>query len=343
MLAAECSSYVAPPSKADSTFGSGVGTSLLPPVDTSTSSADKPTIAILSFGEMGMGIAALLSKFRYRIITNLDGRSEKTKARAEAIGVHHLPLEQLLEQASIFLSIVPPAEALPLAQKMAATFQTLQRSEGKSLTYLDLNAISPDLARHIDHVITNTGIRFIDGAIIGFPPKEINEMSWFRPAITISGPQFSSIVGPFTEELISVLNVRHVGIEIGAASGLKMCFGAIYKGHAAIVTQAYTTAENLGVLPALRQHMREYFPTITPIIESSLVGSQRKAYRWIKEMEEVEETFVKEGGWSRDLFHGAANVFRIVAHKTTLEKHSKSDIGEITHEICLGLKRTKSL
>ncbi|RDW77510.1 hypothetical protein BP6252_05563 [Coleophoma cylindrospora] len=330
------------PKQADATFGSGVGTSLLPPVDKSLSSADKPTIAILSFGEMGMGIAALLTKFLYRIVTNLDGRSAKTKARALAIGVEDLPLEKVLSEASIFISIVPPAEALPLAQKTAAAFQWLPCSEKQDLTYLDLNAISPGLARQVGQAIIGAGMTFIDGAIIGFPPKELEDKTWFRPAITTSGPQLDDQKSPFTTQLVSLLNVRHVGDEIGAASGLKMCFGAIYKGQAAVATQAYTTAQSLGVLPALRSHLAEYFPTSTPIIESSMVGSQRKAYRWIKEMEEVEDTFA-EAGWSRDLFRGVSNVFRVVAHKTNLEQQSIEDVEGITGEICLGLRRTKSI
>lgn len=330
------------PGKVDTTFGSGVGTSLLPPIDANVSRAQMPVIAILSLGEMGMGIAALLFKFNYRVVTNLDGRSSKTKARAEAIGVEDLPLAQVLEVTTIFLSIVPPVEALPLAQRTAAAFQSLRPKKTK-LTYLDLNAISPDLTRHVADVITAVGIRFIDGAIIGFPPRELDDKTWFRPAITTSGPQLADVGGQFAEQLISLLNIRHVGGEIGAASGLKMCFGAIYKGHAAVATQAYTTAKNLGVLAELRRHMAEYFPTTTPIIESSLIGSQRKAYRWIKEMEEIEDTFAKEGGWSRELFLGVANVFRVVAQKTNLREESKADVEDIAGEICQGLRRVKSI
>jgi hypothetical protein len=92
-----------------------------------------------------------------------------------------------------------------------------------------------------------------------------------------------------------------------------MCFGAIYKSEAAIGLQAYITAQAIGVLPALRSHMAEYFPSTTLILESSLISSQRKAYRWIKEMEEIEETFEKEGGWSRGIFQNVSNVFRVLS------------------------------
>ncbi|KAH8674254.1 6-phosphogluconate dehydrogenase, partial [Xylariales sp. PMI_506] len=270
------------------------------------------TVAILSMGEMGMGIATLLSKFQYPIVTNLDGRSEKTQARADAIGVRNLSLAEILKTASIILSIVPPGEAQQLAQRFADLCHS-NLPVGKKIAYIDLNALSPTLARQIGSIVSSSGLHFIDGAVIGFPPRELNEAVWFRPSIPLSGPPLGDVLpSPWLEQLSSILKFRHVGDTIGAASGLKMCFGAIYKGHAAVTTQAYTTATSLGVLHALQDHLAEYFPTTQIINESAILGSQRKSYRWIKEMEEIAETFAQDGGWNRDLFAGVAEVFRVV-------------------------------
>jgi hypothetical protein len=109
--------------QADGTFGSGVGVGLLP-LHNQTPGFGKPTIAIMSFGEMGMGIATLLFKYSYPVITNLDGRSANTKARAHAIGVGDLPIEKMLDEATIVLSIVPPAEAYSLAKLTATVAHT---------------------------------------------------------------------------------------------------------------------------------------------------------------------------------------------------------------------------
>jgi 3-hydroxyisobutyrate dehydrogenase-like beta-hydroxyacid dehydrogenase len=324
-----------------STFSGGVGVGALPPLDIDFKGAEKPTIAIMSVGEMGIGIAALLSKFRFPLVTNLDGRSEKTKARSEKVGMRSLPIVELIQETRVFLSIVPPAEALQLAQQIAEASKAAANTK-RNIVYLDLNAISPDLSRQIGQVIRAADMTYIDGAIIGFPPREIDSETWFRPAITVSGPQLDGIAGVWTEQFVSLLNLRHVSEEIGGASGLKMCFGSMYKGQAAIAIQAYTTAQNLGVLPALRQHMAEYFPTSTPIIEGSILGSQKKAYRWIKEMEEIEDTFAKEGGWNRNLFNGITDVFRVVAHQTNLEKANRNNIEDVVGEVNIGLRRTKS-
>jgi 3-hydroxyisobutyrate dehydrogenase-like beta-hydroxyacid dehydrogenase len=312
----------------DKTF-IGVGTSLLPPLDDENPGAQRPTIAIMSFGEMGAGIASLLTRYSYRVVTNLDGRSGRTWERAKSLNVKMIPFTKLLETASILLSIVPPSEALPLAKKVAAAYASLSMSRATPLQYVDMNAISPDLCKEIESTLTLSGLAFIDGAIIGFPPKMIDGQLWFRPSITIAGPD---LVEPWTTQLKSLLNFRHVSSAVGDASGLKMCFGAIYKGHAAVFIQAYTTAYRMGVLEPLREHLAEYFPSVAIIHESSMVGSQRKAYRWIKEMEEIETTFQSHGGWGPELFAGVGDVFRIVS-QTGLEKNNRETVEEIADTI----------
>ncbi|KAF8856913.1 6-phosphogluconate dehydrogenase C-terminal domain-like protein [Acephala macrosclerotiorum] len=274
-----------------------------------------PGSAILSMGEMGLGIASLLVKYSYPVITNLDGRSAATKARAKAVGVKDAPFDQMLSQASVVLSVLPPGEALALAEKAAASllFSPLSRYGKGKLVYIDLNAISPSLSRKISARIIDAGMTFIDGCVLAYPPKEMPDGSWFRPSIPLSGPSLSTAIpDPWSSELTSLLNFRHVSPDIGAASGLKMCFAAVIKGQTAIAIQAYTTASNLGVLASVREHMAEYFPHVVNGMEGAMVGSQKKAYRWIKEMEEIEECFVTEGGWDKGIFEGAADVFRVV-------------------------------
>ncbi|KAK6219051.1 hypothetical protein LQW54_002553 [Pestalotiopsis sp. IQ-011] len=322
----------------DQTF-LGVETSPLPPLenDESSSTQRKPTVAIMSFGEMGAGIASLLTLYSYPVVTNLDGRSDKTRERARSLNVKVLPFAEMLAAASVFLSIVPPAEALPLARKVADAYASLNGRSRTPLQYVDMNAISPDLCKEIDGTITPSRITFIDGAIIGFPPKMLEDRTWFRPSIAIAGPE---LVEPWTRQLQSLLNFRHVGSAVGDASGLKMCFGAIYKGHAAIFIQAYTTAHQMGVLEPLRKHLAEYFPSVAAIHESSMNGSQRKAYRWIREMEEIQQTFQSHGGWGPELFAGVADVFRTVS-RTDLERHSRDSVEETTATICQPLEKRK--
>jgi hypothetical protein len=94
------------------------------------------------------------------------------------------------------------------------------------------------------------------------------------------------------------------------ASGLKMCFRAIHKGHAAMAFQANTTASSLRILPALKDDIKEGFPEVAQRVESSMLWSQQKAYRWIKEMEGIGETFAEEWNWEKESLSGIADIFK---------------------------------
>ena len=303
----------------------------------------RPTIAVISIGEMGFGIAKLLIHHSYPVVTNLDGRSEVTKRRALEAGIKVLSLPKLVLQSDIVLSIVPPKDALAMGQIITTTAKNvIPASSNKKIAYLDLNAISPRLASDISEVVNSPNLVFVDGAILNFPPKPLEDGTWFKPVLVTSGPLSSAIRSKWVEELIPTLNIRHLNEKIGAASGLKMCFASIFKGHVAIALQAYATAQNLGVLPELRRELGEQFPVITEIFDAMMLGSQRKAYRWIKEMEEIGETFNDEGGWNRDIFGGVADVFRVVAEreKEGLEKHV--EVNGFVDEVCERLQRHKS-
>ncbi|KAF7540511.1 hypothetical protein G7054_g1350 [Neopestalotiopsis clavispora] len=152
----------------------------------------------------------------------------------------------------------------------------------------------------------------------------IDGQLWFRPSIIIAGPDLGpDLAEPWTHQLKSLLNFQHVGSTVGDASGLKMWFGAVTKGHAAVFIQAYTIAHRMGVLKPPREHLAKYFPSVKTIHESSMVGSQRKAYRWIEETEEIELTFQNHDGWAPDLFAGVGDVSgpcrRQILRRTTEE------------------------
>ena len=70
------------------------------------------TIAILSIGQMGLGISSLLLAHNFHVITNVSARSAATKERARSAGIEQLASdEDLVMQADYVLSIVPPVDA----------------------------------------------------------------------------------------------------------------------------------------------------------------------------------------------------------------------------------------
>jgi hypothetical protein len=146
-----------------------------------------------------------------------------------------------------------------------------------------------------------------------------------------------------------VLNTKHISADLGAASGLKMCFASLGKGFAAIAVQVVTTASRLGVLEELRSALAEKSPWGLERIDRSVVGMVPKAYRWVREMEEISATHaaVEEGDdmfAPEYIFKGAAEVFRLVAEDTVLgkEKVGKRERGtnadEVAEAIIEGLR-----
>ena len=78
-----------------------------------------PTVAVVAQGAMGAGVGGRLAERGLHVITSLAGRSEASAMRAKAAGMVAAS-DQEVAQADYFLSIVPPSEALALAEKMAA-------------------------------------------------------------------------------------------------------------------------------------------------------------------------------------------------------------------------------
>jgi 3-hydroxyisobutyrate dehydrogenase-like beta-hydroxyacid dehydrogenase len=76
------------------------------------------TIAVLAPGAMGSAVARRLSDHGARVLTSLAGRSPATAERAAAAGMIAAS-DAEIAAADIILSIVPPGEAVALAERLA--------------------------------------------------------------------------------------------------------------------------------------------------------------------------------------------------------------------------------
>jgi hypothetical protein len=283
------------------------------------------TISIISIGQMGLGIAHFLSTYDYRILTNITGRSPATHARAESANITCLPTDaDLVRQSDYIFSIVPPRDAIATATRIIDAWKAMQAEGGREkegdLYYFDLNAIAPSTARRIDGLFAEgaPGVRFVDGGIIGGPPKPGSDTvsardaspwsAWYRPGTPLSGPHLHSGVPESWNRIVDVLNARMISDTIGTASGLKCSFAALSKGFTALALQSYTTAANLGCLEDLGSYLDQYNPSAKEKAEKSITGCPPKAYRWVEEMNQIGLCFAEDGGWSSE-----ANVFGKVA------------------------------
>ena len=236
------------------------------------------TIAVIAPGMMGAAIGARLTANGARVITLLEGRSADTVMRAEAAGMAGADMTDIAS-ADMILSVLPPGDAMALAQKLSPI---LTESSNKP-HYADLNAVNPDTAVEIGKVIDATGCRYIDGGIIGGPPKD----GYAGPVIYVSGPDASA--ARLLNEL--GLNCRELDAIIGTASALKMCYGGITKGVTAIATTMALAASRAGISEALRDELMTSQGTLFKSLQRSVPDMFGKAYRWVAEMEEI-STFV---------------------------------------------------
>ncbi|OAQ95972.1 hypothetical protein LLEC1_02849 [Akanthomyces lecanii] len=289
------------------------------------------TIGILSVGDMGLGIAKLLHAHGFAVATNCERRSQDTIKRAQAALVTLYPTnEELVSSCDVILSVAPPRDASEIAKRVvgAVTSAQAKRASTAPLYFADMNAVAPSTVREIASLFVPVDalVHFVDGSIIGGPPSvKANGTDWSAPAVYTSGPHRFEDAAGWGPKLAKVLRMRHIGESVGAASGLKMCFASMSKGYTAIAIQAFTSAQSMGVLAELQGIMVEMLPQRAAETERGLVSMAPKAYRWVREMEEISKTHVEEGGFDPELFLGAASVYRAVADETVL---GQEKIGE---------------
>lgn len=261
----------------------------------------KPTIAIMAAGEMGAGIAAALHHDGYTINTILHGRSPETLTRAANANMkNRANMSELLADCQIFMSIVPPALAKTLAKQVAEQ----AKINGRSFTYVDCNAISPDHTKEIAALFENTAVKFVDAGIIGGPP---NLTTSYKPVLYTSGTTCLAL----NDTIGTAYNIQNLGNGIGRASGMKMVYASITKGTNALLTAAFMTAQNLNLLDELTDELKA---SQTEMYNRAINNIQRlpaDAGRWAPEMAEIAKTFKSAG--APDGFHiGAEQMMQIL-------------------------------
>src|ERR1700745_2082643 len=95
------------------------------------------SVGILSPGDMGHSVGAVLRQHGLRVLTCLDGRSARTHALAAEAGIEDVPsLDVLVHEAEMILCILVPAEAMGVAERVA---QAIRHTRADVL-YVDCNA-----------------------------------------------------------------------------------------------------------------------------------------------------------------------------------------------------------
>jgi 3-hydroxyisobutyrate dehydrogenase-like beta-hydroxyacid dehydrogenase len=265
------------------------------------------TVGIVSPGAMGSAVGNALLRGGARVVATVDGRSARTVELARRANLELLPdLESVVREADLVLSIVPPAEAEPVAATVAG-----------ARLFADLNAIAPARAARISPEV--------DGSISGGPPWQAG-----TTRIYLSGPRAPEVAAlPFEGVQVVV-----VGGEAGLASAVKMSTASVYKGSTALLAQALRTARHYGVL----DHVLADLGDLAQNAGRRIARAGSKSDRFVGEMHEIAAA-QEAAGLTPALFEAMAEVYEDVAH-TPLGRTAPEDAGAVLEEVLRELAKS---
>jgi len=259
------------------------------------------TVGLLSPGDMGHAVGRVMVENGMRVVTCLEGRSERTCKLAEKAGISSVSsYQQLVKEADIILSILVPAEAKNAARLVSEALN----EAGSQIVYTDCNAIAPETVKGIEKIIVDAGSRFVDGGIIGGPPSPGSSTRLYA-----SGAN----AGDFEQLKHYGLDIRIAGKEIGQASGLKMVYAALTKGTSALSIELLVAAWKMELFEALMKEWEISQKGRYDSLSRSLQNVPSKSKRWIGEMEEIAKTF-GDLGLTPKIYEGAADLYRFVGN-----------------------------
>lgn len=247
------------------------------------------TVGLLHPGEMGAALGAALVERGARVFWASDGRSPATAERASAAGLEDArSVGAVAQRSDVVVSVCPPHAA-------ADVVRSLRDFAG---IFVDANAIAPETTR----AIGAGAARFVDGGIIGPPPRSLGATRLY-----LSGPEAAAVADLFTG---TTVDARVLSDEVGDASALKMVYAAWTKGTAALLLAIREVARFNGVDEALSAEWQLSLPELVDQMPRAERAASAKGWRWVGEMEEIASTFAAAG--EPDGFHrAAAEVFRL--------------------------------
>ena len=264
------------------------------------------TVAIIAPGNMGAAVGGRLTENKVNVLTSLAGRSQASAARAKSAGMTAVVDAQLTE-SDFLLSIVPPGDALALAQRLAGVLG----AANKKPVYVDCNALSPQTVERIAAVIAVTGCPFVGAGIIGPPPKPGTTNTKFYAA----GPAAPDFARLNDYGLI----VRVLAGPLTAASALKMSYAGITKGFTALGAAMILAATRGGSAEALKAELAESQPALLGFLTRQTPAMYSKAYRWVAEMEEISD-FVGKDYPEHAMLDASARLYERIAADVEGEK-----------------------
>jgi 3-hydroxyisobutyrate dehydrogenase-like beta-hydroxyacid dehydrogenase len=251
-----------------------------------------PIVGLLHPGDMGAAVGHCLTGAGYRVLWASEGRGPDTAARARDAGLIDVRTSRgVAAEADIIVSVCPPHAALDVAWAV----------HGFAGIYLDANAIAPGTAREVAQLITGSGGRYVDGGIIGSPPRTPGTTRLY-----LSGGDAAEIQALFAG---TALEPRIVPGGDTGASAVKMAYASWTKGTSALLLAARALAQAEGVEDVLLAEWALSQPQLADQFSRAARSGVAKGWRWVGEMEEIAHAMASDG--LPDGFHqAAAEIYR---------------------------------
>jgi 3-hydroxyisobutyrate dehydrogenase-like beta-hydroxyacid dehydrogenase len=228
-------------------------------------------IGVLHPGEMGISVAQALRDAGHSACWVSAGRSQQTLDRAADLQAY-ADLKSLLGEVAAVVSVCPPHAAM--AQACAV------KNAGFDGVYVDANAVAPATAAGISELM---GSEYVDGGIVGPPAHSAGTTRLY-----LSGPRAAEVAGWFDHSAMAAVAMDG---DVTAASTLKMAYAAYTKGSSALLLAVNALAMKAGIRETLVEEWTLSQPGLVKRSETTALGTSRKAWRFVGEMQEIAQTF----------------------------------------------------
>ena len=184
----------------------------------------------ISLGLAGEGVTGIRA---HDAMMNHEVMGRQVHNRAEKAGVTLVSsAKEVVEWADIVIAVVPPACAMDVCQEIKPFLRAGQ-------LYADVSASTPASKEAMWEAVQDTGVLFVDVAMLGSLPKDKHKVP-----ITASGigaAKFQEVMTPLG------MNITLAGDKPGSASAIKLVRSIFMKGIASLMIEMLQAADAYGV------------------------------------------------------------------------------------------------
>ena len=275
-------------------------------------------------GDMGLSVGKYLLKSGFKVLTNIDGRSEKTIKNVKSTNIKNTTQSDLVMKSDIILSIIPPDSSVQVAQQLSE----LSQLNSKPITYVECNAISPNTTQFIEKSFMTKAFKnskYIDGSIIGTAPNDT-----YKPNLYISG-KYANDIESLKSQAFKIINL---GRNLEAASSIKMCYASLTKGTNALWISLLLLSEKLNIFNELIKEF-DYSQKESLIkMKNQIPKLPSKSGRWIAEMREIASTYKSQSLHSGS-FDNSSYIYNLLS---MMENKNIKDLSDIIEKLNINTK-----